>query len=108
MSEVVVLIFPTGMEVITKVVQETDTEIVAEMPLILNYQMQEANDNSKPSLNFNFLPFAPLTTPTKTFFKVGLVGKALPKQGLMNAYQQVTGQVITPPSAAPAPELILS
>lgn len=106
MSDIAVLVLPTGLEIIATIVKESDTEIIAEMPLILNYQMEEAA-TGKPSLNFNFLPYSPLTTSPKTFFKSGLVGKATPKQGLINAYQQITGKIITPPTAS-APELLLS
>lgn len=110
MSEPVILIFPTGMEVIGSVVEESATEIVLEKPVILAYeqpQQDPQNPGKKSSFSFGFAPFAPLTNDKKTFYKAGLVAKAEPKQGLKNAYQQATGSIVTPPAAANNPEILL-
>lgn len=91
MSKVVVLKLSTGEEVIGKVSGENHEELFLEFALGLNYQMQDEG-----KLGFAFFPYGPLVDKNKNFRKAHVVWQAPPLDGLLNAYNQATSQIMTP------------
>lgn len=91
MSNVLVLKLSTGEEIIGDIANENEKEFQVNFALLLQYQMQDEG-----KLGFGFLPYAPLTNKDKLVFKNQVVWLAPPAEGLLNAYKQATGIVMTP------------
>ena len=91
MSNVLILKLSTGEEVIGRIVNESDDTYQIEFGLLLNYQLQDEG-----KIAFGFLPYSPLSNKDKRINKSHVVWSAEPADGLKDAYNKATGQIMTP------------
>lgn len=91
MSDVVVIKLLSGEELIGTVVGDSSSHLTLDNILMVQYEMKAPGQ-----LGFGFLPFSPLTESRKTFQREHIVYETHPKDTLAQAYNQVTGKLVTP------------